>query len=393
MNYLTHSCFLIPLFASVLLGTKTPEEEQGRKRVFSETLAYGKPPPPLPKRITPQTGSIGKLQPPVPKLASWLMFPVSKDRAFGKDNPSIEQQILDTSGYFNLPTGGSEVTIKGAVETAIPACPPEVFITGELLSQSRHAATFKAIHKETGKTALRKDVLINVKGMREFDMQLRLSLKTKFVGRVYCVNSRASDHYFNRTIVKPKGWPKKLEEGSGIPGSPPPKHKKSPLPPDQRPVSVFMEYFGKGDLQSIVLQWQGMLSPLRNLLRTQWLAEIYAGINRVHKLEYILFDIKPENIAVASDGHVRLIDFGLSLPYKQGGIFLKKARGTANYRAPEVRSTVDKNGHVLYHPQPVGYTVDYYSYGILLYAMFEGTAWHQEKHETCGVYPKNTRLL
>ena len=291
---------------------------------------------------------------------------------FGKDNPSIEQQIHETSSFFSAPAEKQEVIIKGAVGTAIPACPPEAFITGELINKSRFAVTFRAVHKKTGNVVLRKDVLIRVKGMREFDRQLRLSMGTKFVGRVYCVNSRASDHYFHRAVEKPEEWPKELREGSGIPGSLPLAYKH-PIPPDLRPVSIFMEYFGKGDLQSIVSKWEGVISPLRNLLRTQWLAEIYAGIKRVHELGYILFDIKPENIAVASDGHARLIDFGLSLPYRSGGILLNKPRGTANYRAPEVRSTVGPNGEVSYIPRPVDYAADYYSYGILLYAMFEGT--------------------
>ena len=287
-----------------------------------------------------------------PQLASWIMLPPTNKCVFSEENPSVEQQIRNTGGYFSAPTEGPKVTIKRAVASAIPACPPDAFVTNELLSHGRFAATFKAVHKDTGVTVLRKDVLVRVKGMREFDMQLRLSLRTRFVGQVYCVNSRASDHYYHRTTVRPEGWPSTLREGTGIPGSLPMKHKR-PLPPDTRPVSIFMEYFGRGDLQHNVSQWQGMLTPLRTLLRTQWLAEIHAAIEKIHKLGYVLFDVKPENIAVASDGHIRVIDFGLSLPYRSGGIILKGARGTGNYRAPEVRGTTDEQGHFSYAPNPL----------------------------------------
>ena len=94
------------------------------------------------------------------------MLPPTNKRVFGKENPSVEQQIRNTGGYFSAPIEGPKVTIKQAVASAIPACPPDAFVTNELLSHGRFAATFKAVHKDTGVTVLRKDVLVRVKGMR-----------------------------------------------------------------------------------------------------------------------------------------------------------------------------------------------------------------------------------
>lgn len=41
-------------------------------------------------------------------------------------------------------------------------------------------------------------------------------------------------------------------------------------------------------------------------------AEMFMGINELHKLGYIHRDLKPENFLVDGTGHVKLTDFGLA---------------------------------------------------------------------------------
>lgn len=42
-----------------------------------------------------------------------------------------------------------------------------------------------------------------------------------------------------------------------------------------------------------------------------YIAEIILAIDSVHKMNYIHRDLKPDNILIGQDGHIKLSDFGL----------------------------------------------------------------------------------
>jgi serum/glucocorticoid-regulated kinase 2 len=64
----------------------------------------------------------------------------------------------------------------------------------------------------------------------------------------------------------------------------------------------------------------------------------------LHSLSIIYRDIKPENILIDIDGHIRIADFGLSKPNMNDGDFSYSFCGSPEYMAPEM---LLKQGHTL----------------------------------------------
>ena len=81
----------------------------------------------------------------------------------------------------------------------------------------------------------------------------------------------------------------------------------------------------------------------------------------LHSLNVVYRDIKPENILLDLDGHVRIADFGLSKPNMGEGDYAYSFCGSPEYMAPEM---LLKTGHNV--------QVDHYCLGALLYELVTG---------------------
>ncbi|GBG33613.1 Protein kinase, putative [Hondaea fermentalgiana] len=112
--------------------------------------------------------------------------------------------------------------------------------------------------------------------------------------------------------------------------------------------------------------------------------EMALGIQFLHDNFIIHGDLKPENVALDSNGHVRLIDFGLSVhldPHKDfnranGRCEVLTQSGTLPYCAPEIMNR-----------KPHGVETDWWSYAVILFEMLFGCLpWYSEDdQETCSL--------
>ncbi|KAG8930320.1 hypothetical protein FRC02_004362 [Tulasnella sp. 418] len=77
---------------------------------------------------------------------------------------------------------------------------------------------------------------------------------------------------------------------------------------DTQHVYLAMEYVPGGDFRTL-LNNSGVLKEEHARF---YIAEMFTGVNELHKLGYIHRDLKPENFLVDGTGHVKLTDFGLA---------------------------------------------------------------------------------
>jgi len=92
-----------------------------------------------------------------------------------------------------------------------------------------------------------------------------------------------------------------------------------------------------------------------------YIAELILVLNFLHKNKIIYRDIKPENILLDIDGHIKLTDFGLSRLCSGEKEKVFTICGTPYYIAPEILEQKGYNN-----------TVDWWSLGCLMYEMLDG---------------------
>ena len=94
-------------------------------------------------------------------------------------------------------------------------------------------------------------------------------------------------------------------------------------------------------------------------------AEILLALEYLHQRNIIYRDLKPENIMIGKDGHIKLVDFGLSKQGNRSDFVAKSFCGSPAYISPEM---LIKKG--------VGKESDFYGLGTVLYEMLVGEPPH-----------------
>lgn len=153
---------------------------------------------------------------------------------------------------------------------------------------------------------------------------------------------------------------------------------------------LVMEYLNGGDLYSLLRN----LGCLDEEMARVYIAEVVLALEYLHTLHVVHRDLKPDNLLIAHDGHIKLTDFGLSKvglinstddlsgPAVSGTMLLgededslcateqsdqrerrqkRSAVGTPDYLAPEI---LLGTGHAE--------TADWWSVGIILFELLTG---------------------
>jgi eukaryotic-like serine/threonine-protein kinase len=103
-------------------------------------------------------------------------------------------------------------------------------------------------------------------------------------------------------------------------------------------------------------------SPQLKGNRVNYLIQLCSAVAYLHSQKFLHRDLCPRNVMVTKEGVVKLIDFGLTIPYTPDFCKPGNRTGTADFLAPEIikRQTTD-------------HRVDVFALGVTAYEIFTGS--------------------
>lgn len=130
---------------------------------------------------------------------------------------------------------------------------------------------------------------------------------------------------------------------------------------DVQNLYLVLDYHAGADLATLLQRYICLPAEQCRL----YAAEIVMGLQELHRHCILYRDLKPENVLLASDGHIVLTDFGLSKMFDDDDKYEHRTTtfcGTPEYLAPEI----------ILQEEEYSYAADFWSLGTMLYEMLTG---------------------
>ncbi|KAL0488783.1 TPK1, partial [Acrasis kona] len=126
---------------------------------------------------------------------------------------------------------------------------------------------------------------------------------------------------------------------------------------DEKKLYFVMELISGGELFSVLRK----LPMVRFNVAQFYAAELLEAILFIHEKNIVHRDLKPENLLLSSDGHLKLVDFGIAKVIESDT--MNTICGTVEYLSPELVTS-----------SSYGKGVDWWAYGCILYELHVGNS-------------------